>query len=127
MTLSVTIDCDHKKLYKYVFDLKNLSKWATTFAKSIKKVKGAWILETARGPVNIRMAPKNTFGVLDHYIYSAPGVEIYVPMRVVANGPRCEVLFTLFQQLGMSDENYEQDIAFVRADLKNLQAMMERP
>ena len=118
ITLSIAINCPHKKVYKFVSDINNLPKWAMTFCYSIKKSKGDWTIETPQGPLKIRITPKNEFGILDHFIVDR-GVVIFVPMRVVQNGKGSEVTFTLFQRPEMSNEQYAQDIAFVRADLNN--------
>ncbi len=83
------------------------------------------MIETSQGLVKFRFAPKNDSGILDHYVGPSPGVEVFVPMRVVPNGHGCEIIFTLFQQSGMSDENYAKDAEMVEQDLKNLQAIME--
>ncbi len=83
------------------------------------------MIETPQGPVKFRFAPKNDSGILDHYVSPSPGVEVSVPMRVVPNGHGCLIIFTLFQQPGMSDENYAKDAGMVEQDLKNLQAIME--
>lgn len=84
------------------------------------------VLETPQGPVKIRFAEKNEYGVLDHYVSPAPGVEIYVPMRVVANGSGSEVLFTLFHSPGMSEEAFAEDACMVERDLRGLKSMLER-
>ena len=52
--------------------------------------------------MGIRIAQKNDFGILDHTMIPTPGVEVFVSMRVVPNGSGSEVIFTLFQQPGMS-------------------------
>ena len=64
--------------------------------------------------------------MLDHYVRPARGDEIYVPVRVIANGSGTEVLFTLFRLPGMSDAQFAQDAALVERDLKTLKELMER-
>ena len=108
--LTISINCDPKKAYEFVSNLENMPKWATTFCRSIKKSNEEWIIETLQGPIKIKIAPKNDFGILDHTVTPTPGVEIYVPMRVVPNGQGSEVVFTLFQQPGMTDENFAKEI-----------------
>ncbi len=76
--------------------------------------------------MTVRFVPKNTLGVLDHYVIPAPGVEVYVPMRVVPNGSGTEVLFTLFRLPDMLDEKYAEDAALVEDDLKRLKNLLER-
>jgi hypothetical protein len=76
--------------------------------------------------MNLRFVAHNDLGVLDHYVSPAPGVEIYAPMRVLANGSGAEVLFTLFQLPGMSDEEYAEDAGLVTRDLETLKDVLEK-
>jgi len=78
-----------------------------------------------QGQVNVRFVPRNTMGVMDHFVSSAPGVEIYVPMRIVANGSGSEVIFTLFRMPGMTDEEFTADAGMVERDLATLKKVME--
>ena len=124
-TLSISINCDPKKAYDFVSNPENLPAWATTFCRSITRSNGEWIIATAQGPVKARFAGKNELGVLDHYLTPASGVEIFVPMRIVPNGQGCEMVFTLFQQPGMSDDNYAKDAGLVAQDLNTLKRVLE--
>jgi hypothetical protein len=50
-------------------------------------------------------------------------------MRVLPAGvgePRCEVVFTVRQRPGMSNEEFEADVAAVQADLERLRELLER-
>ena len=124
-TLTISINCDPKKVYEFVSNLENMPKWAKTFCKSIKKSNNEWIMQTPQGPVKIKIAPTNDFGILDHTVIPAPGVEVVVPMRVVTNGLGSEVIFTLFQQPGMTDENFAKDHGMVEQDLAALKQVMD--
>ena len=124
-TLSISINCNPKKVYEFVSNLENLPKWAKTFCRSIKNSNGEWIIETTQGPVKIKIAPKNDFGILDHTVIPAPGVEVFVLMRAVPNGTGSEVILTLFQQPDMSDENFSKDQGMVKQDLASLKQVME--
>ena len=125
-TLSVSIECSPREVYDFVSNLANLPKWATAFVKEIKKSGNEWIVQTPQGPVTFRMAARNDFGVLDHTVIPAPGVEFFVPMRVVANGSGSEVIFTLFRQPDMTDENFARDQELVRRDLDTLKKLLEQ-
>lgn len=46
-------------------------------------------------------------------------------MRILANGPHCEVIMTVFQFEGMSDELYEESIKITEEDLHSLKTIME--
>jgi hypothetical protein len=43
----------------------------------------------------------------------------------VPNGSGSEVLFTVFRQPGMSDENFAKDTAMVEQDLQTLKLVLE--
>jgi hypothetical protein len=83
------------------------------------------VVETPEGPAEVRFTPRNEFGVLDHFVRTRAGVEVYVPMRVIRNGDGCDVVLTVFRLPGMSDEKFEQDAAWVRRDLATLKAALE--
>ena len=125
-TLSVSIDCRPDRVYAFVSNPENLPRWAAGLCKSVRKSDAGWIVETAQGPMNLRFAENNDLGVLDHYVTLAPGVEVYVPMRVLPNGSGAEVLFTLFQLPGMSDEKFAEDAGLVARDLETLKRVLER-
>lgn len=125
-TLSVFIACHPSKVYEFVSNPENLPKWATGFCKSVRKSNDDWIVDTPQEPMKVRFVEKNNFGVLDHYVTPAPGVEVYVPMRVLSNGSGSEVIFTLFRLSEMSDEKYAEDIGLVEQDLRTLKKMLEQ-
>ena len=53
------------------------------------------------------------------------GPAMHNPMRVVANGDGAELVFTLFQRDGMSDDEMARDAAMVSRDLATLKALLE--
>ena len=67
----------------------------------------------------------NAYGVLDHTITFAPGLKLTNPMRVVPNGSGSELLFTLFQHEGMSDQQFTEDESNVQSDLDTLRRLLE--
>jgi Polyketide cyclase / dehydrase and lipid transport len=124
-TLSVSIDCPPDRVYDFVSNPENIPRWATAFARSIKRAGAEWIVETTDGPMEIRFVRWNEFGVLDHTVKLASGVEILNPMRVVSNGTGSEVLFTLFQPRDMSDQKWTEDAGMVERDLRTLKSLLE--
>lgn len=125
-TLSISIGCPPDKVYDFVSNPENLPKWANGLGSSVTKTAAGWLVETPQGPVTVRFAEKNGFGVLDHYVTVAPGVEVYVPLRVIANGSGSEVIFTLFRMPGMSEEKFAQDQNLVEQDLLTLKNLLEK-
>jgi hypothetical protein len=113
-------------VYAFVANPENLPLWAMGLGQSVERSGDEWIVQTPGGPATIRFAGENAFGVLDHTVSPAPGVEVVVPMRVVPNGSGSEVLFTLFQLPSMSEEQFAEDARLVERDLAALKRVMER-
>jgi hypothetical protein len=124
-TLNIRIACNPRKVADFVSDPRNLPNWAGAFCKSVRSDAGNWIVETPVGPVGLRFVARNDFGVLDHYVTPAPGIEIYVPMRVIANDDGSEVLFTLFHLPEMPKPDFDRDAAMVESDLAQLKRVLE--
>jgi uncharacterized protein YndB with AHSA1/START domain len=124
-TLSVSIDASPERVYAFAADPLNMPKWAAGLGRSISRIDARWVVETPSGVVTVEFAPNNAFGVLDHTVTLPDATQVYLPVRVVANGSGSELVFTLFQTAQMSDAQFEQDAALVAADLRTLKGLLE--
>lgn len=77
------------------------------------------------GRVAFVFVPRNEYGVLDHDVTLPNGETVYNPMRVIADGTGCEVIFTLRQRDGVTAEEFEHDAAAVATDLATLKRLLE--
>ena len=125
VTVSVSVSRPPAEVYHFVSNPENMPDWAGAFCQSIDRQEGDWIMDTPDGQMKIRFTEANPYGVLDHYVTVSPGLEIYVPMRVVPNASGAEVVFTLFQMPGMSDERLARDRGMVEKDLQTLKRVLE--
>ena len=123
--LSVQIGRNPRDVYNFTSVPENFPRWASGLGKSLKRKNGEWIAETPQGPVKVRFTERNAFGILDHYVIPKPGVEIYIPMRVIANGNGSELIFTLFRLSDMSEEQFAADADWVMRDLTALKTLLE--
>ena len=123
--ISASIDRPAADVYRYASDPANLPEWAPGLGSSVENVDGRWFVETPAGRAGFAFVERNEFGVLDHEVTLPSGDVIYNPMRVVPNGDRCEVVFTLRRLPGMSDEDFGRDAGLVQADLTRLKQVME--
>jgi hypothetical protein len=124
-TISICINRPVALVYDFTSVPENFPKWAGGLGKSLTKTAGEWIADTPNGPIKVRFTERNRFGVLDHYVMPEPGVEIYIPLRVIANGTGSELLFTLFRLSDVSDEKFAADIDWVKRDLTALKTLLE--
>jgi hypothetical protein len=123
--LSVQINRNPRDVYNFTSVPENFPRWASGLGKSLKRVNDEWIAETPQGPRKVRFTERNEFGILDHYVNPEPGVEIYIPMRVIPNGSGSELIFTLFRLSDVSDEKFAADAEWVMRDLTALKNLLE--
>ncbi|GEK21773.1 SRPBCC family protein [Cellulomonas xylanilytica] len=123
--LSVSIDRPLSDVYAFASDPRNLPRWAPGLGSEIEPDGDGWFVETSQGRVGLTFAPQNEYGVLDHVVRTPSGETVYVPLRAVADGDGCEVVFTLRRGQGMSDADLDRDTALVTADLALLKQLVE--
>jgi hypothetical protein len=124
-TISIAIACDFDIAYNFLCAPENFPTWASGLGTSLIETDGIWIAQTPHGPAKVRFTDKNAFGVLDHYVMTPEGEEIYMPMRLIANGTGCELLLTLFRLPGVSDQQFDEDEQWVLRDLSTLKRLLE--
>ncbi|MBR8639070.1 SRPBCC family protein [Streptomyces tuirus] len=124
--LGISIDRPAQEVYDYVSQPANVPGWAPGLARSIELVDGRWVGESPMGRVEVVFTPRNDFGVLDHDVILPTGETVHNPMRVIADGPGCEVVFTLRRRPGMSEADFHRDAEAVSADLTALKRVLER-
>ncbi|NIF24081.1 MULTISPECIES: hypothetical protein [Pantoea] len=126
-TLSITIARHWLDLYETIWKPEFFAKWASGISNGTLEPEGnAWRATGPEGSVKIRFTPHNTLGVMDHWVDTGFGKEIYMPMRVIANEAGAQILITVYRQPLMSDEKYAEDIAWVKKDLARLDAILTK-
>jgi hypothetical protein len=125
--LSVHIDRPVAEVYAFASDPRNLPRWAPGLGGSVVREDGVWFVETPEGRAQLTFAPRNEYGVLDHEVVTPSGETVYVPLRAVADGDGCEVVFTLRRSPGMTDAEFARDAGLVSGDLALLKNVLESP
>ncbi|GAA2374352.1 SRPBCC family protein [Dactylosporangium salmoneum] len=123
--LSVYIDRPVAEVYAFASDPANLPRWAPGLGSSVVREDGAWFVETPEGRVRVTFAPPNEYGVLDHEVLTPSGDVVYVPLRAIADGTGCEVVFSLRRLPGMTDDEFDRDTGLVSGDLARLKQVLE--
>lgn len=123
--ISERIERSVSEAYEYASNPANLPEWAPGLGTSVAEIDGKWRVENSSGRVGVEFAPRNDYGVLDHYVTLPSGEVLYIPLRVFANGEGCEIVFTLRRTPGMSSEEFERDAGLVQADLTRLKHVLE--
>lgn len=123
--IGVRIDRPVGETYQFAADPSNLPTWAPGLGSSVEYVDNQWIAESPMGRVAVAFAPRNDYGILDHDVTLPNGETVCNPMRVIADGAGCEVVFTLRRQEGATDEEFERDASAVSGDLATLKGVLE--
>lgn len=124
--ISIGIERSFAEVYGFLVDPANFPQWADGLGHAFVQVGDHdWRVETPTGEMTIRFTGENPFGIVDHIATPDGGAAITNPMRVIENGDGSEVVFTLFQRDGMSDEAFEGDADWVAKDLAVLKALLE--
>ncbi len=125
-TITVRIDRPFDEVYEFLVDPANWNQWAFGLGKNIRRSQDGWIADSGGGIARVEFTARNSFGVVDHTVIRPSGQRVYVPMRLIANGSGCELLFTLFRESDMSDARFGSDAAFVERDLNGLKRLLEK-
>ncbi|HZU59254.1 MAG TPA: SRPBCC family protein [Actinocrinis sp.] len=123
--LSERIDRPAGEVYEFAVEPANLPRWAPGLGSAVEQADGRWFVQTPAGRLGLAFAPRNDFGVLDHDVTMPSGEVVYNPMRVIADGDGCEIVFTLRRREGVTDEEFAADAQAVAADLARLKRLME--
>ena len=124
-TLSVTIAAPPARVYAFASKPENLPLWVPSFFSAVERISDEWVAQSPLGRVVFSFVPHNVLGVLDHTVTLPSGVRLTNPMRVIPNGDGSEILFTLFQHEGMSDQAFQDDAEQVLSDLHTLRRLLE--
>lgn len=124
--ITVRIDRPFEQVYDFLAVPANWNQWAFGLGRNIRRSQDGWIADSGGGVVKVQFTPQNSFGVVDHTVFRPSGQRIYVPMRLIANGSGCELIFTLFREPNMSDAQFASDSEFVQRDLNGLKKLLEQ-
>jgi hypothetical protein len=126
-TITVSIRCPWRQVYDFLAEPLNLPTWGSNMGATIEHVRGNdWASESENGRLIYRYHPRNEYGVLDHAVFQEGQTPFTTPMRIVANGEDgAEVMYTLFQRPGMSEEAFASEQEWVQADFLTLKTLLE--
>lgn len=125
-TISIQIHRDYAEVYEFLASPRNLMKWSAGMGPSFDLISGTdWMVERAEGPIVITFAEPNAHGILDHVLTPLEGQPQTVRMRVFPNGAGAEIVYTMFQSEGVSDEQFASDAEWVLSDFGALQSLLE--
>lgn len=125
-TVSVSINAAPQKVWEFVADINNWPKFSD-FARDIEHVAdGKWVFHTSQGDVQVIEKFDRERMLLDTICIVPSGDEQFIPYRVVPNGNGSELIMTNQQTAGVSDEEYAEQLTWMREELENVKKILER-
>ncbi|GAA1880900.1 class I SAM-dependent DNA methyltransferase [Lapillicoccus jejuensis] len=114
------------EVYGVARDLDLLPHWAHGLAEGdLTRDGDRLVLDSPMGRVQVRFAPLNAYGVLDHDVTLPDGTVVANPLRVLPHPDGAELVFTL-RPLGRPEAEVAADAVLVAADLERLEALVAR-
>jgi hypothetical protein len=123
--ISQTINRDVATVTAFAANPANLPVWAAGLSAGIRHEDGRWITDSPMGVVEVAFIGPVEHGILDHDVTFPDGTVVRNILRVLPNGDGSEILFSLYQTQGMTDEAFENGAKMVRADLARLHDALE--
>jgi len=120
--VTTIVDAPQRKVFDYMSDIENLPKWATEFARELKRVGGDYKVVNGLGEFFFEIRADAESGVIDMYAGSAKTDMAIFPTRVVAlPDGRSAYSFTMFQAPGMPEELFESQHASLKREFANIE------
>ncbi len=122
-TLTVSVDRHPATLLEWLATPENLPLWHGVFCRSIQRAPSGWIASSRRGPIPIRFLRDDRSGLLDLVLRENAGEDLTLAMRVLPNGSGSEVVFTIIQSPGLSDQAYQEHMRWAEKAIHGLKKL----
>ncbi|TMK98875.1 MAG: hypothetical protein E6G34_05030 [Actinobacteria bacterium] len=122
-TVTTVLDASQETVFSYMAEVENLPKWATEFARELKREGEDYKVVNGLGEFFFAIQADADTGVVD--MYAGPDREqmALFPTRVVPlPDGRSAYSFTMFQGQGMPDELFESQYQSLKREFANIEA-----
>ena len=120
--MTTVLPAPPERVFGYMSDIRNLPRWATEFARELRREGDRWIVANNLGELVFEIRADENTGVIDMLAGPAPDQLAVFPTRVVGL-PTGETAysFTMFQGPGMPDELFDSQYASLRREFQNIE------
>jgi hypothetical protein len=121
-TVTITLPAARDEVFDYLADIENLPKWATEFARQLKREGDDYKVVNGLGEFYFEIRADSDSGVIDMFAGPKKDEMAVFPTRAVAlDGGRTAYSFTMFQAPGMPDELFEAQHASLIREFENIE------
>jgi hypothetical protein len=126
-TVTTVLDASPQVVFDYLADIENLPKWATEFARELRREGEHYKVVNGLGEFYFAIQSEPLTGVIDMFAGTSKDEMAVFPTRAVAlPGGRTAYSFTMFQGPDMSDELFEAQHASLRREFVNIERLFGR-
>lgn len=122
-TVTAVLSVPHEEVFAYLADIENLPKWATEFARELKREHGDYKVVNNLGEFYFEIRADERTGVIDMLAGPTKDQLALFPTRAVEL-PRDQTAytFTMFQAPDMPTELFESQYESLTREFANLEA-----
>ena len=124
---TIYVDRPFAKVLGFLGNPVHFPEWAGLPGSTVEHIVGSdWLVEVPSGQLVLRVSPKNDFGILDYAIFppEAEGGPVN-SARLVPNDDGCDLILLMYQNPGISDEQFQSDVVWMESDLQRMKALLE--
>ena len=123
-TVTIVLPARREDVFAYVADIENLPKWATEFARELKRENGDYKVVNNLGEFYFEIHADEQTGVIDMLAGPSKDQLAVFPTRAVElPGGGTAYTFTMFQGPGMPDELFESQYESLKREFDNIEAV----
>ena len=121
-TVTTVVPAPPERVFEYMSDVENLPRWATEFARELRREGDRWIVRNNLGELVVEIRADESTGVIDMLAGPSADQLAVFPTRVVAlPDGKTAYSFTMFQGPGMPDELFDSQHASLRREFENIE------
>jgi hypothetical protein len=122
-TITVVLDADREAVFRYLAEVENLPKWATEFARELRREGEDYKVVNNRGEFFFAIHSDLETGVIDMLAGPDRAQMAHFPTRVVGlPDGRAAYSFTMFQGAEMPAELFDDQYESLKRELANIEA-----
>jgi hypothetical protein len=123
-TVTTVLDADQETVFSYLAEIENLPKWATEFARELKREGEDYKIVNGLGEFFFAIHAHPDTGVVDMYAGRHKEQMALFPTRVVGlpDGSTAYT-FTMFQGPDMADDLFQSQYESLKREFTNIEAM----
>lgn len=123
-TVTAVLPASSANVFAYLADVENLPRWATEFARELKRENGDHKVINNLGEFYFEIRSDERTGVIDMLAGPTKDQLAVFPTRVVAlSGDQTAYTFTMFQGAEMPDELFDAQYESLKREFENIRAV----